>query len=371
MHTSEQPPTNDPFSTIALIERDPNGQERRGRLQWWYRIAAPPAPTVATSLRGREAYRRGRYISNTLLAMIAIIVVVTVVIGGFVNHNLLPNLLLTLLFLCSGAFFNKRGQVIVSGIIVVLVLDVSIMAIFLSNGGMLTALTLPQLDLLVLPELFAASLLPPRFVFLDMLIHIIYYVCAFMFFPKDASLIAALHNPGTFADALMKPVVIQVITAVIAYTWMISVTHSVDRADRATSIAVLERDVAEQAQIEAEQKRQLDSEIREIIEVHTQIANGNFEARAPLRQGSALWLVAGSLNNLTARLKGLLRDSQRLKRTDEAVSRFFRARSEAQNGPIPWRPTGTPIDVLVQQHNTFVQQGTMFPAISQKDQKHL
>jgi hypothetical protein len=113
MSTRQQPSTDDSFSTIALIERDPAGQERPGRLRWWYRIAAPPAPMATASLREREAYRRGKYISNTLLGIISILIVILVLIGGLVNHSLLPNLALTFLFLCVGAFFNQRGQVIV------------------------------------------------------------------------------------------------------------------------------------------------------------------------------------------------------------------------------------------------------------------
>src|SRR5881227_409017 len=355
MYTREQPSTDNSFSTIALIERDPAGQERPSRLRWWYRIAAPPAPMATASLREREGYRRGKYISNTLLGMIAILIVVLVLIGGMVNHSLLPNLILTLLFLCAGAFFNQRGRVIVSGVIVVLVLDVSIMGTFLAFGKM-TAFLLPLLDLLVIPELFAASLLPPRFVFFDMVLHIVYVICALTFlFPKDAELTALLSHSASFGDALAKPVVIQVITAIISYTWMRSVIRSVERADRATSLAVLERNVAEQAQHEAEQKHQLEREIQEIIQVHSQVANGYFEARVPLRQGNVLWPVAGSLNNLIARFQSLLRETQRLRRTEEAIAHYFHARNGVNNGTIPWLPTGTTIDLLVQQHNAFSQ----------------
>lgn len=62
---------------------------------------------VTASLREREAYRRGKYISNTLLGIIAIITMVLVLIGGLVNHSLLPNLALTLLFLWIGVTIQK------------------------------------------------------------------------------------------------------------------------------------------------------------------------------------------------------------------------------------------------------------------------
>ncbi|HEY7413796.1 MAG TPA: hypothetical protein VH593_01275 [Ktedonobacteraceae bacterium] len=350
----QQQINNDPASTISLIERHPiAGKEPPSRLRWWHRIAAPPAPSASASLKEREAWRRGRYISNTLLTMISVLVLVTIFVGGIANHALLPNFIATIFFLALACFFNQRGLVIVSGIIVVLVLDISIAGANLAFTP-LDAFELPLLDLLVLPALFAASLLPAYFVFFDMLLHIIFVVCVFTFlFPKNPALVALLHNPGHFADGLAKPIVIQIVTAVVAYTWMRSVSKSVERADRATSIALLERSVSEQAQREAGQKHLLENEIRGIIDVQTQVANGNYEARVPLRQGNILWPVAGSLNNLIVRFQYLLKESQRLQRIDNAVARFFHARNQAQNGPIAWQPTGTSIDRLVQQHNLF------------------
>jgi hypothetical protein len=358
MNTRNQPHTSDPFSTIALIDRDYSAQKHPDRLAWWHRIAAPPPPSANASLRDREAYRRGKYISNTLLAMVIMMATILVLIGGFINHSLIANLVPTFLVTCSAVFFNRRGKVIVAGILVVLVQDASIMTILLGFTSF-SAYLLPVFDLLVISELFAASLLPPYFVFFDAFLHLVYFVCALTFlFHKDAQLTALLAQPAIFVDILTKPIVIQFITAIVSFTWMRSVTYSVERANRATSIAILEKNMAEQSQLEATQKHQLESEIREIIDVHSHVANGDFDVRVSLRQGNLLWPVAGSLNNLIARLRNSLKDVQRLRQTDEAIMRFFQARNECQNGPIPWQQTGTSIDVLAQQHNTFVQQQT-------------
>jgi hypothetical protein len=54
-------------------------------------------------------------------------------------------------------------------------------------------------------------------------------------------------------------------------------------------LAALERSMAEQAQIEADQKHQLEASVQQIIQVHTQVANGNFSARVPVDQGNTLW----------------------------------------------------------------------------------
>ena len=353
MDKKQQTTTGDSISTIALIDRDPIGYKQTHHLRWWYRIAAPPAPSVMTSLDAREEWRHGQYISHILLIMICIFLFLSIVIGGFITPALLPDLLLAVLVLSISTIFNRRGQIIISGLLIVLALDASIMATFLAFNTF-SSFLLPMLDLLIIPELFAASLLPPRFAFLDMYLHIVFCICALIWmFPKDAALAAILHNPVSMVDALARPIILQIITAIIALTWRRNVNKSVERVNRAISIALLEHHLAEQVQKEAEHKRLLESEIRTIIEVHRQLANGNLNAHVPLETGHILWPLAGSLNNLIARFRNLLREFQQIKRIDTATLKFYKARERAQNGPIPWESTGTSVDALVKQHNMF------------------
>ena len=162
---------------------------------------------------------------------------------------------------------NRRGNVVVAGVLVVLGLDLSIMLDFLSYPQ-LTVFLLPLLDLLVLPELFAVSLLPPRAVFVDALFHVAFIVATLTFlFPQSAELHALLQT-SSFQDALARPIVVQVAVAVISFLWVSSATQAIARADRATTIAALERSMAEQAQIEAEQKHLLEESIQQIVHIH-------------------------------------------------------------------------------------------------------
>src|SRR5438874_1320237 len=159
-------------------------------------------------------------------------------------------------------------------------------------------------------KLFAVSLLPPIAVFVDALFNIAFIVAALTFlFPQNAELRVLLHT-SALQDALARPIVIQVLVAVISYLWVNSATQAIARADRATTIAALERTMAEQAQVEAEQKHQLEASIQQIVEVHTRVANGDFSARVPLDQGNTLWEVAGALNNLLARIQRLRYEAQ-------------------------------------------------------------
>jgi len=141
---------------------------------------------------------------------------------------------------------------------------------------------------------------------------------------------------------------------VITYLWVTSATQAIARADRATEIASLERIMAEQAQMEAEQKRELEKSIQQIVQTHSQVANGDFAARVPLNRGAVLWEVAGSLNNLLSRLQRWRQDSLKLQSYDAALALYIQARNQRPNELISWQLTGTPIDILVQQHNHFV-----------------
>ena len=339
------------LSTIEMVEQQ--DLVKPGRLGWWYRIAAPRPPDDTANLQQREVYRRGRLISIALLMLLVVMVIVMLTVGVFVNRALGYNIAATLVALLIAVFMNRRGQVIIAGILVVFGLDLSLMLNWLSYPT-ISIFLLPLLDLLVLPELFAVSLLPPIAVFIDAFIHIIFIVATLTFlFPQDAAMHAILHT-SSLQDALARPIVIQVAVAVITYLWVTSATHAIARADRATTIAALERAMAEQAQLEAEQKRDLEKSIQQIIQTHTHVANGDFSARVPLNQGTVLWEVAGSLNNLLSRVQHWREDALRLQRLNNALALYIQAQNRYSQDIIPWQPTGTPIDILVQQHNILI-----------------
>jgi HAMP domain-containing protein len=69
----------------------------------------------------------------------------------------------------------------------------------------------------------------------------------------------------------------------------------------------------------AMQKQQLDASIRSIVEVHTRVANGDFDARVPLTQDNVLWQISGSLNNLLARVQRLRQDATKVQKMQIAL----------------------------------------------------
>jgi hypothetical protein len=80
-----------------------------------------------------------------------------------------------------------------------------------------------------------------------------------------------------------------------------------------------------------------------------EIARGNFNARVPLNQGNVLWSIAGSLNNLLARVQHWRQDSSQLQRTEQAIQQLRREMQLArtQGKPIQLSKTGTAVDLLL------------------------
>jgi uncharacterized phage infection (PIP) family protein YhgE len=81
------------------------------------------------------------------------------------------------------------------------------------------------------------------------------------------------------------------------------------------------REITDLENAVAQQKRELESGIEQILQTHVETANGNFQARAPLSQDHVLWQIAYALNNLIARLQ----------RLGQVENELQQARMEARN----------------------------------------
>src|SRR5260370_36787027 len=131
---------------------------------------------------------------------------------------------------------------------------------------------------------------------------------------------------------------LELVPALGGYLWVRGPGAAVRRAERAEEIDALEHMIAEQ-------KRQLDIGVQQILQTHIRAANGDFGARAPLGQDNALWQISSSLNNLLARLQRAGNAEYRLQRTEEELQRLAAALQDAQScrRPILPAPSGTSV----------------------------
>ena len=334
-------------------------------LHFWYRYTAPVLPELGATFEARELARRGRLASTIMFFLSFILVFLVGPIGIFgPNHQILFVALglLALIGICSP--INRAGHVNTVGLILSLSVNLGIYSSILRSPGGLAPDTIAIFDMLVFAEVFVASLLPINWVIPDALMNMVFCYVVLTYWPRTPLLAQIMHGGGYFT-ILSRPIQIHLIVTVVLYLWVRSATQSIRRADRAEEIAKLQHDIAAKEHVIVEEKRQLDASIQDIVQTHMQVSNGNLSARVPLREGSTLWPVAISLNNLLSRIQRLQSAEQELQRitprlhhaaqiehellrTQAAVKQLYEALRTAEGTlkPIHGVKTRTSVDAL-------------------------
>jgi hypothetical protein len=318
-------------------------------LWWWYRLTAPNLVMTDDNLHLRDLSRRGRLTSATLLIVILLVLAAEPVAILGPNKALVFILLIPVAIDVVALIFNRLGSITVAGVLVIVGIEVGLVLSILGPtmaGGGLTSYLLPQFDLMVQAEFVAITLLQPRSVFLMALLHCTFIIGAIFLLPHSAEFAPIFAANGY--EIFLRPITLQVIVAFVTYLWVTSAYQATKRADRAEVIAELERREVERQQQEITLKQQLDEGIQQIMQTHIQVSNGNFSARAPLKQENVLWRIAYSLNNLLARLQSLHHAEQELQRARNETSRLVEMIHRARQGqPTRFERTGTHLDPLV------------------------
>jgi hypothetical protein len=196
----------------------------------------------------------------------------------------------------------------------------------------------------------AASVLSRFAAFFVAAVNCALIIADFFLQPHFANLDEVLNDPRLYGDhataivsLLARPVALQIFMAAVAFVWVTGTDQAIRRADRAEEIASLEHTLADQ-------KRQLDIGIQQILQTHVRAANGDYTARAPLGQDNILWQIASSLNNLLSRLQRSGQAEHQLRRTEEEIRRLAGAIDDAQAGrKAIWpAPTGTAADLILE-----------------------
>ncbi len=323
----------------AFSQQKPQSAPRM--LNWWYRLTAPPEVALDASLVGRERVRRGQLSSTILLVML--LFTLTSLGAALLEGNrnlifiLLPSLAVSIIVL----ILNRLGKGLTAGIILVAGFEIGYIVSLLRTPGGLGVGDLPRFDLLVEAVLLAVSFLPARIIPWIALGNCLFIWADLTFMPHTPDLGNLLRTSSL--TVIEDPIALQIIVASVTYLWVRSTNQAIERADRAEVIATLQQTIAEQ-------KKQLDIGIQHILHTHVQIANGNFQARAPLAQNNALWQIAVSLNNLLSRPQRFGETEQELRQTQYELQRTREALQQSRQEIVRLtesvQPTRDP------QHNT-------------------
>ncbi|GLV54747.1 hypothetical protein KDH_15940 [Dictyobacter sp. S3.2.2.5] len=333
----ETPQPGKNWSPTEVVQKDtPNGNSL---VRWWYRTTAMPEVGPDASFVKRETVRRSQLLSTVLFYYIIVVIV-------FLPCCLLlpqPAIVWAdagLVISSIGALFlNRKGYALIAALTVVVMFELMLTLAL----GLITPLDEPSIqlyDLYIMGELLAVSLLPARSVFIFAFCNCLIIIASLLYQPHTAFFNIDMQTQ--FIPTLIRPVALQFIVAGVSYVWVKSTTKAIARADRAEMVAKLEHALGDQ-------KRELEEGIEQILQTHVAVANGHYNARAPLTQDNALWQIARALNTLLVRLQRAVLAEKELQRVEQAVSASVRAvqHAELQHRSPRLAFTQTAIDPLI------------------------
>jgi hypothetical protein len=320
--------------------------QHKGLLGWWYNLTVPTEPTINASIEERESSRRAKLASTIML--ILYILTIPAVVASFLGKNYQMVPLLTGMFLATiiATWCNRHGKVNLTGLIMVVAYSAGMMTNIAAAPGGLSLELAPWFTLLIIPELLVAALLSPGMAFAFAPIYIAFSVLAFLFMPRAAGTETSLNI--IFSNAVLLPSILQCTVAGISFLWASNLERALSERDRAEEVIRLERDLAEKSAQMVQQKEQLEHSIEVIVQTQATVANGNLNARVPLTADNVLWSVAGTLNNLIARLQRARATEIELERTRTSAAHLaaiIRTRKHGQPTPN-YIYNGTMIDTI-------------------------
>jgi hypothetical protein len=315
---------------------------------WWYAIATPSVDADAP-LREREFVRRAKFTSIVLLIEI-VLSVVDLVLSPQLGPTLYVPVLVTILSMLIGVLLNRAGKTRAASILVLVVIEIG-MCTFLINtnfvpGGM-HSLNATSFIILIQPNIIAASMFSTAVALPVGLFNSLYTFVLLLYVPKSQEMLAQLA-PGPM-NLYYPTISTQIVVMLVGIFWASSTFQEMNRADRAEEVNRLIQELAAQQKQALQEKEKLEESIQQIVKIHMQVANGDLSARVPLDKGNALWLIAGSLNNLLARLQRWRQDAQRQQQTEQAIQQLFHniQRAKQQGSPLSMEKTGTSLDAVI------------------------
>jgi len=321
-----------------------------GPLKLWYQLTAPPPPPANASIQQRQLAARGKLTSEILLLVIIMVLAAEPVAIYGPNKSLIFILLIPIFINIIALIFNRNGQLIVAGIMVIVGVEVGVLLSILGpalGAGGLTTYSLPQYDLLVQATLVAVTLLPPRSVFWVVLFHAALTIATILYLPHSAEFARILA--ANEYDLLLRPMELQIIVAFVTYRWVTNADQAIQRADRAEEIAMLERRELELQQKDIETKQALEYGVEQILKTLQTVSGGyDFSARVPLSQENILWRVSYAINNLLSRLQGFKQERNELESTRKLAAQVVQYIQQGQRIPLPpgqW--TRTSLDPII------------------------
>ena len=304
-------PAKETFAAGELMQQYFGMQEPMARariVQWWYRLTVHAGEVKGSSFSKGNSFSQNVLLWREQLASILIFFFLLVLLALVLPLSIftinLPVLLVAVLLSFTALLaigFNRAGKPHIVGLLIATSLNMAICCLILTGSGGLGMDTLSLFDLLVFSELFVASLLPTKWVILVAFLNSSFVVAALLALPKTPALVQAMQASAYLI--LLRPIALYFMVAVVLWLWISSTMRALKRVEQAELLATHEYMIACQ-------KYMLDASVEQIMQTLVQVANGNLQARVPLKEGALLWPLTVALNNLLSRIQRLQHSEQ-------------------------------------------------------------
>lgn len=317
-----------------------------GIFQWWYRLSTPPEPLAHAGFIWRENYRQACLFSSVALFLLMALVCVIPVCLLSPNPYMLSLDSAEIVITCVCLLLNRMGLTLSAGIVQVVSVEIVITSVIFIMSP-LNGTNTQIVDLLIVGELLAVSLLPIRYVFLVALYNALFIWLNISQQADTSNTILTLHS--RFISITAHTVGLQLLIAGISAIWVNNTTKAIRHANKAEIVSKLEHTLAEQ-------REELEYSIRQILQTHVSVANGNLNARVPLTQNSILWPIARALNGLLVRFQRASIAERELYRVEHAITStvsIIQKSTQRQQAHIPFTQTAIDLLLAAMQGKTF------------------
>jgi hypothetical protein len=329
---------------------------------FWYFCAAPSQRGVST-LNQREKVRRGRIASWILLLVLGLDVLP---IPGVLGKPAILGILFVVLFIdIVAVVLNRAGSLAWAGILTILTIEAGVFGTLFGIQGGATSLDLPLFDVLLQAVVVATVMLAPIWGLVIMGLNII-LIWGFMHYGPLSPELAHLFQLRGFT-ILEQAYVFQISITIFLVIVVISDLNAVQRADRAETIADLEKAMVLKQEEELDAKKKLEQEMGMILAAFNRFNNGDLDAQIPIGKDNRLFQISFALNNMFARLKRAKMTEEQLKNENTRLQGMWLSRPSAptqssslvteqavrqladslKRGELPQQPSGTSVDEVV------------------------
>ncbi len=311
-----------------------------GFFKWWYRLTMPVKLPANARFLKHAGYHKTRLFSS--IAFFLLIAFVFALPIGLFSPS--PYMLYIdsaeIAITCVSLLLNRMGQTLAAGLVQVVSFEVILTSVILITTPLNSA-SMQIFDLFIVGELLAVSLLPVRYGLLVALYNSLFIWLNISLQPYTPDMILVLHSQ--FISIVARTIGLQFMVAGISAIWAYNTTKAISNGGQAEMVA---------AQLEhalTEQRKELESDIQQILQTYVSVANGNLNARVPLTQDHVLWQTARALNSLLVRLQRASLAEKELHRVQHAVTSTVniiqKSVQQRQKVHIPF--TQTAIDPLI------------------------